>query len=278
MMKRLVSVLAVLTSFALVPFMSGVAQAGQTNKTTGSVLMSGASQPTQYATFDAFASNPVKGNFSYTNFDPSAASLGVGSGVWVPTNFNLGFAVDPSTSVGATYAMTTVSFTPTSPTSVMFSGTGAVTPGASWLATFTGTVSSSTFTMAMTEINASNTAETYALFATGLVAPDGSVSGTWYDNYGLGRTGTFVIDLIGYEAFHYSVPVAQVTSISGHTAIFSFVIAGTGSVWDGTTIFVKVFDGGTPGAGHDTIGFSVNSGGPFTNYTISGGNLTVFAY
>lgn len=269
-MRRLFSMLAVLTAFALVPFMSGVAQAGQTNKTTGSVLMTAAGQPTQYAEFNAFASNPVKGNISYTNFDPAAASLGVGSGVWVPTNFNF--------VPGATYAMTTTSFTPTSPTSVTFSGTGAVSPGASWLATFTGSVSLSSFNLAMTEINASNPSETYALYATGVVAPDGSVSGTWYDNYPPGRTGTFVVDELGYEAFHYSVPVAGVSSISGHTALFSYVIDGTGSVLDGTTIYVRAFDGGSPGAGHDTLGFSLTLAGPYGNQTISGGNLSVFAY
>lgn len=270
--------LAVLTAFALVPFMSGVAQAGQTNKTTGSILMTAAGQPTQYAEFNAFQSNPVKGNISYTNFDPAAASLGVGSGVWVPTNFNMGFAVDPSTTVAATYAMTTASFTPTSPTSVTFSGTGAVLPDASWLATFTGSVSMSSFNLAVTEINASNPSETYALYATGVVAPDGSVSGTWYDNYPPGRTGTFTIDKIGYEAFHYSVPVAGVSSISGHTAYYSYVIERTGSVLDGTTIYVRAIDGGSPGAGHDHWGFSLSSAGPFSDQTISGGNLTVFTY
>jgi hypothetical protein len=278
-MKRVLSALAVAAAFAAIPLMtSGVAKASPAPKTTGSILMSGgAGEPTQYASFDAFQSNPVKGSISYTNFDPAYKTPG--TGVWVPTNFNMSFAINPSTSRGATYAMTTTSFTPTSPTSVTFTGTGYVTPDASWKATFTGTIDSSAFTLAMTEINAANPTETYSLHASGTVAPGGSISGptaTWKDNYGGGRTGTFAVDNVGYEAFHYSVPVTDATVVSPADAYYTYAIAGTNTSLDGTTIYVHVHDGGQPGAGHDTWGFSLTPGS-YQNQVISGGNLTVFS-
>jgi len=277
-MKRVLFTVAVAGACAVIPLATGVAQASPAPKTTGSILMSGgANEPTQYASFDAFQSNPAKGSISYTNFAPAYATPG--TGVWVPTNFNLSFAISPSTNVGAPYNMTTTSFTPTSPTSVSFAGIGNFSPDSSWRATFTGTVDSSAFTLAMTEINAANPAETYSLHASGTIAPNGSISGpaaTWSDNYAGGRTGTFVVDNIGYEAFHYSVPVTD-THVGSTDANYAYTIEGSHSSLDGTSIYVQVHDGGQPGAGHDTWAFSTTPGGPYQSQLISGGNLTVFS-
>jgi hypothetical protein len=264
-MKRLYALVAVVSALGFVWLGVGNAQAGATAKTTGSIQMSG---PVQYASFDAFASTPVKGSISYTNFEFPVT----GSGVWVPSVFNMGFAVDPSTNVTATYAMTVKSFTPASPTSVTFTGTGDC--GCGWISTFDGTISSSALTLAMTEINAGDPAETYALTASGTIASDGSVAGTWSDNYGIGRTGTFVIADIGYEVFHYVAPMAHVI-VSGSDAYFDFAIPA-GVPLAGTVVYVHVHDGGSPGAGNDTWSHGT-SPDALTNYPIVSGNLTVFA-
>ena len=254
-MKRMISI--AVSAFMLVALTATVAEAGTTPKTTGSVLLS---EPTQYLSYDAFQSNPVKGSVSYTNFTVAWP----GTGVWVPTTFNMGFAVDPSTTTAATYAMTVASITATSPTSLRFAGTGTTT---GWNASFTGTISGGSFAMSMTEINAANSSETYDLLANGTIASNGSISGgTWSDNYGTGRTGTFVVDDIGFEAYHYTAAVTS-TSVTSPHATFSYVHPFLGS-----TITVNVHDGGSPGAGNDTLTF-VGIG----TFAIVGGNLNVFA-
>jgi hypothetical protein len=172
---------------------------------------------------------------------------------------------------GATYAMTVESFEPTSPTSVRFAGTGD--SGVGWISTFTGTVGGGQFDLAMTEINASDPTETYQLTAEGAIASDGSVAGTWADNYGSGRTGTFSISSIGHEVFSYVAPVSSV-SVSGSAADFSYTIP-SGSPLAGTVVYVHVTDGGSPGAGNDTWSHGTSPGG-LGGYTIVGGNLTVF--
>jgi hypothetical protein len=263
MMKGIKVFVAVVSALALATLGTGVAQAKTVPKTTGSVELSG---PVQYVSFDAFASSPVKGSVSYTNFEYAAP----GSGVWVPESFNLGFGLGSDPTVVATHAMTVTSFDPTSPTSLRFAGTGD--SGVGWISTFTGTISGSAFTLQMTEINAGNPTETYALTGSGTIAPDGSLTGTWSDNYGGGRTGTFVSADIGFEALHYVAPVDHVT-VTSSDAYFDFTIP-TGPL-TGVHVFVHVNDGGSPGAGHDTWGHGT-SPGSFTNYTVEAGNLTVF--
>jgi hypothetical protein len=259
-MKRstTLTIVIAIAMLALLSIGSGV-QAGTTPKTTGSV---GLSNPTQYISFSAFQSAPVKGSVSYTNFEVAAE----GSGVWVPGDFSMGFAVAPDTTIAGTYAMTVTSFTPTSPTSVTFAGTGDC--GCGWISTFTGTISGDSFSLSMTEINAGNPAETYAMTASGTISGTGSVAGVWSDNYGLGRTGTFAIADIGDEAFHYVAPV-ETASVTPPTATFSYHIPA-GVLYAGTLVSVSVSDGGSPGAGNDTLGFN---GGA---YPIVSGNLTVF--
>lgn len=265
-MKGIKVVVAVVSALALATLGTGVAQAKTVPKTTGSVELSG---PVQYASFDAFASSPVKGSVSYTNFEYAAP----GSGVWVPESFDLGFGLGADPTVVVTHAMTVTSFDPTSPTAVRFAGTGDGGGGGAWISTFTGTISGSTFTLQMTEINAVDPTETYALTGSGTIAPDGSLTGTWSDNYGGGRTGTFVSADIGFEAFHYVAPVDHVT-VTAPDAYFDFTIpAGVPNA--GIHVYVHVNDGGSSGAGHDTWGHGT-SPGSFTDYTVEAGNLTVF--
>lgn len=254
-MKRVLAI--AVSALMLVALTATVGQAGTTPKTTGSVRLS---DPTQYLSYNAFESTPVKGSVSYTNF----AVERVGTGVWVPTTFDMAFAVAPSTTTAATYAMTVTWFTPTSPTSLKFGGTGDC--GCGWISTFTGSVDGDSFSLSMTEINAGNPAETYAMIASGSIASDGSITdGDWSDDYGSGRTGKFAVADIGFEAYHYTAAVTS-ASVTYPTATFSYVNPFYGS------ITVSVSDGGSPGEGNDTLTF-VGIG----TFSIVGGNLNVFA-
>lgn len=256
-MKRLIVIFAAMSALVSLSLGMGAAQAGAVHKTTGSIELAG---PVQYVSFEAFQSTPVKGNVRYTNFEYAVP----GTGVWVPTDFAMDFG-------GATYAMSVTSFEPMSPTSVKFAGTGD--SGVGWISTFTGMLEGDQFHLWMTEINASDPTETYALTAHGTITSDGSVAGTWQDNYGSGRTGTFSIASIGHEVFSYVAPVTSV-SVSDSAADFTFTIP-SGLPFAGTVVYVHVTDGGSPGAGHDTWSHGT-SPGSLSSYTIVGGNLTVF--
>lgn len=263
-MRRTSLLSAVVVAVALLGLGAASTQAAPVPKTTGSVELSG---PMQYVSFNAFESVPVKGSVRYTNFEYP----GAGSGVWVPENFAMGFAVDPSTTVAATYTMTVDSFKPTSPTSVVFRGTGD--SGVGWISTFRGSLSGSTFSLQMTEINAANPSQTYDLYASGTIASNGSVTGTWWDNFGGVRPGTFTIADIGHEVFHYTAPVTYADVTSADSAHFTYTIPATVQ-FGGTVIHVFVTDGGSPGAGNDTLRIGTTSNPPA--YPIESGNLTVF--
>lgn len=261
-MKRLSSVVVVaISALALVLLGGGAAQGGPPadQKVTGSIQMSG---PVQYVSFNAFETTPAKGSVNYTNFEFESA----GSGVWVPEDFAMGFAVDPSSAVAATYNMDVASFTPISPTAVRFTGTGDC--GCGWISTFTGVVSGDSFTLEMLQINAGDPNESYPMTASGVIAADGSVSGTWSDYYGgVLRPGTFVIADIGYEAFHYVATVLH-ADVDGASATFDYVIP-SGNPYAGVLVYVSVTDGGSSGAGADTW---AHNGG---SYPVVAGNLTV---
>jgi hypothetical protein len=246
---------------------AGTASAGQgpAQKTTGSVQLAGGYR--QYLSYDAFATTPAKGSVNYTNWDYASS----GSGVWVPaSSFNMGFGVD-SGPVVATYAQSVAAWTPVSATTDTFSGSGGC--GCGWVSTFAGSLSGSVFNLSMTEISTSNPAETYAMSATGTVAADGSVSGSWSDNYAGGRSGSFVIDDIGHEIVHYVAPVAH-ASVSGHDAWFDYTVPNTDLA--GTTVYFHVFDGGSSGVPNDHVYFGT-SPSPTQEYPITSGNLTVFS-
>jgi hypothetical protein len=136
----------------------------------------------------------------------------------------------------------------------------------------------------------------------GTVAPDGSINGTWDDNFGGARTGTFTAPAgsatasatyCGKGNAYYSdadgnwyfVNVKAV-NVSGADAWFAGPVVA-GNVGAGQWLFVKVHDGGEPGKNVDQASGSftdeitaVNgvtgklnpADGPFT---ISSGNLQV---
>src|SRR4029450_1356621 len=204
-MKRLTVVFMMVAAFGLMA--STAAQAVTAQKATGSVVMA---NPKQAITFDVFETNPVKGNIRYTNFEYAD----LGSGVWGPGasgstlslgSFDVLFTLDPGTTVVSTYSFTVSSITPLSPTSLSFIGNGEQADAfGDWHGPVTGTVSGSTLTFTLIEQNDADP-QSYTLNATGQIDANGAVTlGTWNDNYGGVRTGTFNIADVGDEVFSFT--------------------------------------------------------------------------
>jgi hypothetical protein len=109
----------------------------------------------------------------------------------------------------------------------------------------------------------------YKVTATGTVAKDGSASGTAKssDNQTLSWTmpaGSFV------SVLHYIAPIASAkVQPHAHNATFRFTIPASVPGLAGTSVTVKVHDGGH-GIAHDTYAQGV-TGGPPTGYPIIGG-------
>ena len=97
----------------------------------------------------------------------------------------------------------------------------------------------------------------------GTIAPDGSISGTWDDNFGGSRTGTFTapagsatatVTYCGKGMAYYSDAsgywyLVNVTAVSVDSANANAWFAGpvvAGNVGVGNWLFVKVHDGGEP--------------------------------
>ena len=77
----------------------------------------------------------------------------------------------------------------------------------------------------MFEMDGTNT---FTLNAGETIDANGSVTGTWNDNYGsLGRTGTFAIADVGDEVFSFTTSPTCVQVTPGtHDAKFGFTIPG----------------------------------------------------
>ncbi len=278
-MKRLTVVFMAVAAFTLL--IAGAAQAGPSNeKATGSILMGSGTEtnPKQAIDFNVFES-PMKGNVTYTNF--GLADLG--SGVWVPAGtFDVGFGVDPDPAIVATYGFTVTSWTPTSPTRVVFEGTSDGPD--QWFGTFKGAINGSAFRFTMLEMDG---VDTFTLNASGTIAADGSViDGTWNDNYGLGRTGTFEIANVGHEVFSFTTsPTCVQVNPAASTTKFGYTIpAGAPLDLPGKPVAVKVIDGGSPGVGHDEYKHNFAAGisscdlpptATYSEYPITAGNLVV---
>lgn len=266
-MRAAVTLVAALAAAITSVSAAGGATSTYLGKSTGGVGFVDQYGNAQYFSYSAFdyGTTGDKGTAEYTNFSVAQP----GTHIWVPSTFNLGFGLGIDPTIVATYNMTTdpTSLVALAPNAVRFAGTGS-TPG--WNATFTGTLSGTALTMAITEINASDSTETYAMTLNGTVDPvTGAATGTWSDNYGTGRTGTFAVTDIGYEAFHN---VNAVTSAAvGTPFTFTYMISSGPAV--GLTIPVAVTDESTPAvapAPHDTL---VLNGRP---ETLLNGNLNVF--
>jgi hypothetical protein len=244
--------------------------------------------PKQAITFDVFES-PVKGNITYTNFGLEDE----GSGVWVPSgSFDVQFSVNPSDTIVSTYTFTTATVTTLSPTSVSFEGNGVQQAGP-WHGTFTATISGSTLTFTLSELNG---AESYTLNANGQIDANGAVTGTWLDNYDplnfpTGRAGKIIIADIGSEVFSFTTTPTCVDVIGGSPKVTKFgytIPAGAPLDLSGKAVAVKVTDGGSSGV-YDTYSHNfaalgsclepvlVNDVPTYSQYPITAGNLTVFS-
>lgn len=166
----------------------------------------------------------------------------------------------------------------------------------------TGSIVGNTLTLSMTyDLGAPGTVMTM----TGTVASNGSISGTWTDNYGGTRTGTFTapagsataqLSFCGKGTFYYSdeqgywyFGVVKAVSVSGNTAWYAAKILASNFGFEAVAtnyLFVRVIDNGEPGIGHDVTGGepmtpvdAVNAvlshQTPSANATINAGNIQV---
>lgn len=269
-MKRLSILFTLLAAFSLLT--ASAAQAAVVEKATGSITMSDPNQAITFAVFE----DPMKGSLTYTNFeypDP-------GSGVWVPgATFDVGFGVDPSPAVVATYAFAVTSWQVTSPNSLTFEGVGDGPDP--WYGDFEGSISGSTFSFTLLETDG---VDTFTLNATGTIDAFGAVIGTWNDDYPSGlpvsRTGTFAIADVGDEVFSFTTsPTCVKVMPDENAALFGYVIpAGAPAELAYQSVVVLVSDNGSPGAGNDTFKhtFGTCATHPqFWEYPIVSGNLVV---
>jgi len=292
-MKRLTVVVMAVAAFGLMT--AAAAQAGTAQKATGSIVMA---NPKQAITFDVFKTTPVKGNIAYTNFEYADP----GSGVWVPGasttldsslslgSFDVQFSVDPNPAIVSTYTFTVNSITPLSPTSLTFSGNGVQQFGP-WDGPFTGTINGSAITFTLSELNG---AESYTLNATGTIDANGSVAGSWIDNYDplnfpTGRTGKIAIADVGDEAFSFTTTPTCVNVLGGTPKVAKYgytIPTGAPAELAGQPVAVKVTDGGSSGALNDTYEHDfANPQNPCEptdgtyqpQYPITAGNLTIFS-
>jgi hypothetical protein len=226
----------------------------------GSVGLSG---PSQSVWFRAYETTPARGRLSYTNWE--FAVVKAGTGAWAPNGM---FAVDEMYQGGGpyTHSMDVTAVTPTFPMTVKIAGTGSYDPDPTWTETFTGRVRHDVFNIRMKPDDGGAKYEWTWMRVHGTIDANGDVAGTWTDS--LGREGDFTIDAAAHEVLHYAVPVTNV-AVDGTTATFDYVIPAGILTVDPYPITVKVTDGGSPGAGHDTITFNGSA------YTIVSGDLTV---
>jgi hypothetical protein len=118
--------------------------------------------------------------------------------------------------------------------------------------------------------DADNTAVGTVMNMTGTIAANGSISGTWNDNYqGATRTGNFTatgatgINYCGKGTFSYTdqngawyLGVVKSVSVSGNQAWYAVQILASNLSYEQNNygLAVKVTDNGEPGIGHDVTG------------------------
>jgi hypothetical protein len=256
-MRKAILTLGAGLAAALSVGLAAPAMASTAPHLTGSVALSG---PAQYATFNNIG-GPASGSFSYTNFtqpDPDSHS-----GVWSLNNAEIDFGLG-----GGSYPhhLTVDSINVTGLNSYTFTGHGTFDPDPSYTWNATGSVTGSQLSMHIVYTGAQ---AGYYLDFSGTVNADGSVTGTSFSD-SLGRTLTVAMPAGSlFEVLSYTAPVSNVAlNSTAGTGSFSFMIP-SGSSLAGTPVNVKVHDGGSPGAVHDS--YAHND----TSYTITGGNLTV---
>ncbi len=218
--------------------------------------------PLQYASFNVFAGR-YHGWIDYANFDYPA----FGTHVWnVKGMHQLVFTVGTST---YTHTMMVTTITPLSTHSTQFFGTGYYNTDKSYTWTVSGMVSWDAISF---KIVYTGTNKGYTVSGNGVIARDGSVSGTASDSSG--NTLSFAMPKhSAFQVLRYVAPVKWAV-IKRHDATFFYTVP-RGTPWRlaGLPIVVRVHDGG-PGFIFDTFAMG-RFFGPVIQYKITSGDIFV---
>ena len=237
-------------------------------KAAGSIALA---HPSQYVSFKAQAGHGrYHGWIDYANFMYKAPFAH--TNVW-----NIGGTHQLVFTVGTTtyaHTMQVAPVTPVSTTATTFSGTGTYNADPShYTWTVSGTVNKEHVSFTITYTGTADPG--YSLTATGVIARDGSVSGTATDSNKL----TMPFTMPGGSAFQvlrFQAPVTWAW-IGRHDAIFGFTVPKMPVRLAGLHMIAKVHDGG-PGFKFDTYAQGVAFWGHFGKvhpYTITSGNIRV---
>jgi hypothetical protein len=230
---------------------------------TGNVALA---NPSQYMSFNVFAgSSRYHGSVDYANFTQRA----FGTNVWnIRGTHQLVFAG----SYAHTMKVTTV--TPLSTHETKFLGTGTYNADSRYLWTISGTVHWNKVSFDI--VYTAGPDKGYKVSGTGLIKPDGSVSGIALDSNKVTLPFTMPTHS-AFQVLRYTAPVTW-AFIWGHDAYFGYNIPKWVPVWSrGMPVFAKVHDGGL-GFAHDTCAYGVATWWHFwklTQYPITSGNITV---
>jgi hypothetical protein len=237
-------------------------------KATGSIALA---HPTQYVSFVAQAGpGRYHGWIDYANFMYKAPFAH--TNVWnIGGKHQLVFTVGSSTYAHTMYV---TSITPVSTTATSFSGTGTYNPDpANYTWTVSGTVSYNRVSFTITYTGKADPG--YSLTATGVIARDGSVSGTATDSNKLTLPFTMPAGS-AFQVLRFQAPVTWAT-IGRHDATFGYTVPRMPVRLAGLPMIVKVHDGG-PGYKYDTYAQGVAFFGHFgrvIQYPITSGDILV---
>ena len=165
------------------------------------------------------------------------------------------------TAGGSTYAHTmyVTSVTPVSTTATSFTGVGTYDPNpADYTWTVSGTVNKEHVSFKILYTGKADPG--YTLTATGVIAPNGSVSGTATDSNNLTLPFTMPAGS-AFQVLRFQAPVTWAT-IGRHDATFGFTVPRMPVRLAGLHMIAKVHDGG-PGFTHDTYAQGVAFWGHF---------------
>ena len=237
-------------------------------KATGSVALA---HPAQYVSFAAQAGHGrYHGWIDYANFMYKAPFAH--TNVWnIGGTHPLVFTVGTS---AYAHTMNVTTVTPVSTTATSFSGVGTYNPNPTdykW--TVSGTVNKEHVSFSILYTGKADPG--YKLTATGVIARDGSVSGTATDSNGLTLPFTMPAGS-AFQVLRFQAPVSWAT-IGRHNATFGFTVPRMPVRLAGLHLIAKVHDGG-PGFKYDTYAQGVAFWGHFGKvfpYTITSGNILV---
>ena len=217
------------------------------HQATGAVTLAG---PLQNETFTALQNGRWHGQVDYTNW----TYVVPGSGVFAPQPGAHPLTVKFGSSTFAHTLNGSLKLTGLSPERLAFSGTGSY-PGITWK--ISGQVNGNRLTATI-----AYDGQTYKAYLNGVIARDGSVSGTALDS--ARQRLTFSLPAGSFASvLHYTAPV-QSAKVQRQDAQFSFTVPARAGLGSNVKVTVTVHDGGW-GAAHDRYAHNGAS------YPITGG-------